>query len=368
MKKNNLFFTSLLVLFSVTLLNGVKAFAFPEAIRFGYNNCQACHVSPSGAGLLTSYGRSLSSELLNTWGVEKDTGIFWGAVERESYEKKNILFGGDIRSVQLYQDTPQATTGQFVKMQAHLTVGYVQEKWGIVSDLGEIQGEGWVPYTTSIYGIIRPTDQISVRAGRFVPQYGIYTPNHTAFIKSFMGLGLTGNRETAELQWTDEAWTFNFSTAQEYQKTNPEKSNDIQVQYSFKERFKVAGNAWQSTTDTLTRTVAGAWALLGFTKNIFWNTELDWQTQRVNNADTNSFASYNKAGYTLMKGLDAFLISEHLQTNLSDLGTITDRNGIGMQFYPVAHVELVGAWSKVRTYSTKNQETDYAWILFHYYL
>ena len=361
MKKITLFLLSLLVLCSL------KTFAFPEAVRFGYNNCQACHVSPSGAGLLTGYGRNLSSEVLNTWGTEKDTGVFWRAVDRESYEKY-VLVGGDIRAVQLYQDTPQATTGRFAKMQAYLALGFIYETWGGVANIGEIQDEGWAPNSNSFYGLYRPRDEFTVRAGRFIPQYGLYEPNHDAYVKSFMGLGFGGNRDTLEIQWTDEKWTFNFSRAQEFQKDDPEISIDSQVQYSFLERFKVAANAWQSHTSSLMRTVSGFWAILGFTKNIFWITEADWQAQRINDSDTNSFASYNKAGYTLMKGLDLFILSEHLQTDISDSGTITDRNGVGVQFYPVAHVELSGAWTKQKTYTPKTQEADYAWILFHYYL
>ena len=39
--------------------------AFPEMIRHGYINCNACHVSPAGGGLLTAYGRTISKELLS---------------------------------------------------------------------------------------------------------------------------------------------------------------------------------------------------------------------------------------------------------------------------------------------------------------
>src|ERR1700722_15897581 len=43
------------------------AFAFPEMARHGYTQCTACHVSPAGGGVLTEYGRELSSDLLSTW-------------------------------------------------------------------------------------------------------------------------------------------------------------------------------------------------------------------------------------------------------------------------------------------------------------
>jgi hypothetical protein len=56
--------------FSLLLLVSGRAMGFPDLIRHGYTNCIACHVSPNGGGVLTKYGRSLSKELLSTWGRE----------------------------------------------------------------------------------------------------------------------------------------------------------------------------------------------------------------------------------------------------------------------------------------------------------
>ena len=57
--------------FLVFIFVGV-AQAFPEMIRLGYVNCTSCHVSPNGGGLLTDYGRSISSEALSTWAKPKE--------------------------------------------------------------------------------------------------------------------------------------------------------------------------------------------------------------------------------------------------------------------------------------------------------
>ena len=50
---------------AVTLWPG-RADAYPWMIRHEYNNCIACHVDPSGGGLLTPYGRGQSQVLLST--------------------------------------------------------------------------------------------------------------------------------------------------------------------------------------------------------------------------------------------------------------------------------------------------------------
>ena len=49
-----------------------NSWAFPEMVRHNYSNCSSCHVSPSGGGVLTQYGRELSSAILSIWGAENE--------------------------------------------------------------------------------------------------------------------------------------------------------------------------------------------------------------------------------------------------------------------------------------------------------
>ena len=58
----------------LTFVSGA-AQAFPDMIRHGYTNCTACHVSPSGGGVLNAYGRSLSKELISTWSGKNEEGL-----------------------------------------------------------------------------------------------------------------------------------------------------------------------------------------------------------------------------------------------------------------------------------------------------
>src|SRR3954451_16908437 len=61
-----------LVLLIAALLVPGAARAYPWMIRHGYSGCGVCHVDPSGAGLLTDYGRAQSDLLMATrWSAEK---------------------------------------------------------------------------------------------------------------------------------------------------------------------------------------------------------------------------------------------------------------------------------------------------------
>ena len=59
-------FAVLAALFWSVMVFAAQAQAYPWMIRHEYNACATCHTDPSGAGLLTAYGRAQSSILLSS--------------------------------------------------------------------------------------------------------------------------------------------------------------------------------------------------------------------------------------------------------------------------------------------------------------
>src|SRR5271170_3463367 len=94
-----------------------SAFGFAEMVRHGYTQCTACHVSPAGGGILTAYGRELSSDLLSTWSRPNEGQFLHSAVGAHLAEK-GFLFGGDIRAVQTRFQDQHDLQGRFFWMQA----------------------------------------------------------------------------------------------------------------------------------------------------------------------------------------------------------------------------------------------------------
>jgi len=58
-----------LILFVLSLVSfePIFAHAYPEMARAGYVNCNSCHISVNGGGILNDYGRELSKEELAVW-------------------------------------------------------------------------------------------------------------------------------------------------------------------------------------------------------------------------------------------------------------------------------------------------------------
>ncbi|MCB9073256.1 MAG: hypothetical protein H6623_06510 [Bdellovibrionaceae bacterium] len=351
--------------FSIVFFSVACAMAYPELTRFGYNNCQACHVSPAGAGTLTSYGRSLSSEILSTWGSEKEAGFLHGAVDREKLESK-FLVGGDIRGVQAHMEDQSVKAGRFIKMQSDIGGAVQWGDWTASFTVGAWQDDQWKAKLTNGYLMYRFGEGFSIRMGKFIPQYGLYIRDHIYFIRTALGFGLNSEQETAELQWTGENWlgtlTYARGTAQ-----NRREALSLGVQKYFGEGSKIAANYWREWKDGNSKDLYGAWTILGFTKRFYILAEADYQKQSTATSAQQGYTFFTKTGYTFFKGFDGLILAETFQNDIHNGRSKTTRYGLGWQFFPRPHFEISGAWEKQQILAVSNYWGDYAWLLLHYY-
>jgi hypothetical protein len=85
-------------------------------VRHGYTGCVPCHQDPSGGGILTAYGRSVGSLVLNTrYGFESDEGdslgdFLFGAVKLP----EQLMLGGDARMMALAQKLENTAVRHYV--------------------------------------------------------------------------------------------------------------------------------------------------------------------------------------------------------------------------------------------------------------
>jgi hypothetical protein len=224
--------------------------------------------------------------------------------------------------------------------------------------------------------MLRPHDEITLRAGKFIPQYGLHLSDHILFIRSFLGFGLESARNALEAQYNGENWISSLTHSQQLEVAKPESANSVQVQYYFLDSSKIAFNYWDAKSDGSQRSLTGLWGLLSFNKEFYWLTEWDLQkTKRTSSSQsssnqttsiTDSSVHYNKLGYAITKGLDLFLHEEFMQTDITNNNSVTTRKGLGFQFFPRPHFDISAVWTKQSTH--RNAEADYVWLLLHYYL
>lgn len=365
MRRGN--FSTIGVLALFLALTTVRAYAFPDLVRHGYSQCTACHVSPSGGGILTPYGRQLSAEVLSTWSRPEETSPFYSS-EVAKLAEKGFLFGGDIRFAQIHHEDPNITEGKFFLMQAAPEFAFVKDHFTAVVSVGEIvRPESDVfrgnLYSTKYYGLLQITDEWAVRAGRFFPTFGVPFSDHVMVTKKAMRLNPFRQFDTIETNYFLENWSFFLSASQTQPYSAASKQEKLwtgTAAYNFSERYKVGISHWRGKTPTDHRNATAVFGILGFTPRFYNITEVDY----ITSAGKDSLAGLTQFAYEVFKGFIPYLQYQHSHDNLKDSKTLTRYYGAGLRFFPRPHFEFSFLYERIQ--NPTDWSTD-AYLLGHYY-
>ena len=357
-----------LILFA---LSPREAQAFPEMVRHGYPNCMACHVSPSGGGVLNEYGRALSKELLSTWGYEGEEKFMY-AIPTTS----TVALGGDFRWLNIRDDPPNGGYRErSIWMQRDLEAAVTLGKWTVAGTLGvhDPKHDGELEFIGRRHFILyQASEAVTLRAGRFYPNFGIYIPDHYTVIRG--GLGWDYDRETYNLEagWQNEKWNF-FATGIFGRIDDPnikrEKGGALTVAYNPSDQSKIGASYYYGETDEITRHFVGPWAILGFTKRFFLLAQVtatrDWPYQ--NKGANWGLKDYMRLNYELFQGFHSFVSHEFTQSNLKDGTTRGDTLGLGLQWFPRPHWEIQTLYNKFYWNGLSNKPTERLMLMLHFY-
>lgn len=171
--------------------------------------CTLCHVSPSGGGVRNRYGSHIYQRTMLpiVWDREEDDeestiSSFSGQLT------DGLHLGADLRLSYLFARPP--VTSSFFLMQADLyTAANFSPHVAAVFDVGVYSGfEAWL----LIRAAAEPsTFNLYLKAGHFLPAFGIRDVNHDLYTRAGIGLGAT-DRDTG-LEATAFAGPFSLSVA-----------------------------------------------------------------------------------------------------------------------------------------------------------
>jgi hypothetical protein len=193
---------------AAVLLVASTASAEPMFLAKQYTRCTACHYSPTGGGLLTPYGRLLSHRELSTTG---GTSAAPAAGEEDApHGEQAFLYGAlgnalgpvhlgiELRPSHFDFGFPGGSSSMNLLMNADLIAAVQKNGWTAYGSVGReppnsavrdgqtlpdaafISYEHWIGYQT---------DQgFGIRAGRFLPAYGVNFADHTAFSRTYLDL------------------------------------------------------------------------------------------------------------------------------------------------------------------------------------
>lgn len=193
-------------------LAGLAAPAAAEPIFLSrqYTRCTNCHFSPTGGGLLTPYGRSLSREELSATGrgpgspgAGREHEFLFGALGGSSGP---LSLGLELWPSHLRIATPEADATRSMLMNAELIAALRRGNWTFYAELGrQPRGadehrvdsfEHWASY--------RAAGGLGVRAGRFLPAYGVKLSDHTALTRAPLGLDTDDQVYAVELSYSSD--------------------------------------------------------------------------------------------------------------------------------------------------------------------
>ncbi len=348
------------------------ASAFPELVRHGYANCIACHMAPNGGGILTPYGRQLSREVLSTWGTEGEGDFLYGAFKLPSW----LNLGGDVRAIQTYQNTPQRERAQFIFMQADLEAAFTYEKFQLVGTIGRQEPSsfnfaGSETLSRRHYVAYWPQENISVRAGRFTPAYGLNIADHSVVTRRGLRWdegGETYNVEGAYMGEKVDAFATIVFGRPEAAQLNREKGFALRGSYMLGENEKAGLSYFYGSNDSGKRHLFGPYVIFGLTHHFFILAELDFQnTLAAGGSGQWGAVDYLRVDYELTQGLHGFFTQEFSKLDFGNAKSTLNAYGLGAQFFPRPHFELEVMWQKRQLFAQTTAYTDFAWLLLHFY-
>lgn len=138
----------------------------------GYVSCRTCHSTIGGGTGLTAYGKALSREL-STFKI--------GLVPEA---EKVVSFGAEIRAAQIQKHAGPVIVQRPILMQAE---GQLQAQYGALIgelNIGAIESAPVAPRYSGFVGV--GAAGLGVRAGVFLPPFGLRVQNHTLKTRAFL--------------------------------------------------------------------------------------------------------------------------------------------------------------------------------------
>ncbi|MCB0393305.1 MAG: hypothetical protein KDD25_02025 [Bdellovibrionales bacterium] len=347
-----------------------------ENVSHGYPNCAACHVSPSGGGLLTDYGRSLSKELMSTWSLGMSEDPFFGLVKNT----ENIKLGGDVRTIQTYLENENVKQGKYFLMQSNLELGLTYGGLWAIGTVGTKEGPNETEDKGTFlserhYLMLELSEDSRVRAGKFRQTFGLNDPNHTRVTKAFTGFGL--NTETYNLEvfkaWETHEVTFSSSLG----RLDIPRDESSERNFSLTFAHYLGGSSKLGTSyligesDLQRRSLADLFGAISFLERGIWKFDLVYeQSTPESDHDTKDkqLATFTSLGYQVAKGLTPYLVYEFVQTDLDEVDSKQYRPGVGFQWLPFPHFEIQSEYKYQTVESDKGNPNHVGWILFHLYI
>jgi hypothetical protein len=345
--------------------------------RHGYNNCIACHVAPSGGGVLNLYGREISKEALSTWARPNEQKAFYNLTPT----REDLYLAGFARGLQLHRQNQSITEGRPILMQADLEGAFILKKiitFDVTAGKQELRTSSTEStnrlYFRRYYLSTNLFDYHHLRVGKFEHTFGLNDPNHYSSVRRHFSFGQDSETFNYEYSYLGESFSFHYTEF----RGNPhdeksyikEKGRTATVSYFFMNKNKIGFSALQGHDQNINRGIYGLWGIYSLSKTFYLDAEVDLQRKksRARTSKQNGYTGAAKLHYAPLKGFAPYALFEksYLDSN-SPLSETTIFGG-GIDFFPRPHFELNLNYQRETLSYLKNSSTHLAWLMLNFYL
>lgn len=350
-----------------------SAQAFPIMVTKGYPACASCHVSPTGGGVLTDYGRGSAGDLLSTWSYENEQSITHGAYEYLTGKSDNpspVMVQGNLRHVTINKSKTEQLN-IFMQKEAEVAVA-IDDRLTVVGSIGQYaQGNEQVKQYRRRYVLYQNGSQhFSFRVGKFIPAYGLNMDDHTLGVRSGLGYGegtesnnLEGSlksRVGEVILTSGVAKNSQFGETREgrYRVQTEEKFVALRASLNIVEKSLVGFSAQVKQQDKVkdapVNTQFGFFGIAALTDKLYIMKDNNWKV--LNDTGPIHWQPYlfDLVGIELFQGFHVQLYYERKNLN--------NEYGGRVQWFPRPHWDLSAGIEQ-------DQQKDYTGVfLFHYYL
>jgi hypothetical protein len=343
----------------VFLLGAVTSRAAAEPIFLSrqHARCTTCHFSPTGGGLLTPYGRSLSREELSTFG--KSTALRPPGREHEFLfgalgdSLRGISIGSDLRPSHLDVDATGFKSTRDFLMNADIMVGLRRGSWTAYGELGRQPRDSGVRVASFEHCLAYQTTHWGARAGRFLPAYGIRLADHTSFTRAPLGLDNNDQVYGLELNYTSHRHLLQLLAGAHADFARPFTAT-ARWQFDLTPRTVLVASGLFREASTLGPRGGAAGLAMGFapTSRLSVWAQADARFREPTTSGKRAYTLLSDVGFEIYRGIWVKL-SPQLLTEFGDISGAMARMVVGLNLLPRTHWNVVLNW-----YHDRDRKTD----------
>ncbi|MBC7690242.1 MAG: hypothetical protein H7222_00605 [Methylotenera sp.] len=215
------------------------------------------------------------------------------------------------------------------------------------------------------------TDNYSVRGGRFLPAFGINTPDHISATRQPLGFGQgleSYNLEGSYIGDKTNIFITGILGRPDAMALDREKGAAVQGAYAIYDKTKLGLSSFYGKNRRGTRTLVGPYGLISFSDNLVLLTELDFQFRSpVGQESIAGAVNSQKLSYELRQGFWGFVTQDWSRQDFKNERTTAQAYGVGLQVFPRPHFEFNLSWQRQKLKAFSEEFFDYAWLMSHFY-